>query len=374
MAIFTRYALTRKGQQLIAKAQADLTNIEFTEFVTGSGLWEADEDLEYASELKEPRQQFSFSDISIPSGNPSTVVVTVNISNENLTQLYYLNEAGIMARDPDEGTILYAILAAETEATYVPAYNGTGYSNIVQRINLEVANSSTVIINMDGAHVSAAEYTAFRNSVLQVIAGLAGGTEGQFLRKRSDLENEFGWANTPVVSRPLADFPEEGMADAVYIDTDSAEIYVWMFLTDTQQYGYFKLPLGSEASETLQAQITANRNNITSLQNRTSAVEGKLSVVTLTVPAANWEEGTDDGKTVYTQEITVSGMTATTDAGVWSNIIADTAAGIVAEKKAASLFFGKGIIEGLTGKIRLKCYERCPAADFGIKIQGVSAS
>ena len=370
MAIFTRYALTRKGQQLIAKAQADLTNIEFTGFVTGSGLWDEDEDLEYATALKEPRQELPFSDISIPSGNPSTVVVTVNITNENLTQLYYLNEAGIMARDPDEGTILYAILAAETEATYVPAYNGTGYSNIVQRINLEVANSSSVTINMDGAHVSAAEYTAFRNSVLQIIAGLSGGAEGQFLRKRSGLESEYGWADTPGVSRPLAEFPEVGMTDAVYIDTDSAEIYVWMLL-QSGEYGYFKLPLGSEASETLQRQITANKNNISTLQKKVSKLEEKFDQVTLTVSAADWTESSSGGVTVFTQEKTVANMTAETDAEVWANVIAMTAAGIVAEKKASSLFFGKGTAEGLEGKVRLTCYERKPAADFGLKIVGV---
>lgn len=370
MAIFTRYALTRKGQQLIAKAQADLTNIVFTGFVTGSGLWAEDEDLEYATALKEPRQQFPYSDISIPDGNPSTVVVTVNISNENLTQLYYLNEAGIMATDPDEGTILYAILAAESATTPVPAYNGIGLSNIVQRINLEVANSSSVTINMDGAHVSAAEYTAFRNNILQIVAGLSGGASGQYLRKYSQLENEFAWADTPVVARPLSRFPEEGMEDAVYIDTDSAEIYVWMLL-ETQEYGYFKLPLGSEASETLQAQITANRNNIATLQTKVSTLEGKFDEVAITVPTANWTESTSGGVTVYTQEITVTNMTANTDAEVWQNILANTAAGIVAEKKAASLFFGKGTAEGLAGKIRLTCYERKPAADFGLKIVGV---
>ncbi len=372
MAIFTRYALTRKGQQLIAKAQADLTNIEFTGFVTGSGLWAADEDLEYANALKEPRQQFAFSDISIPDGNPSTVVVTVNITNESLTELYYLNEAGIMAQDPDEGTILYAVLAAESQSTYVPAYNGVGYSNIVQRINLEVANSSSVTINMDGAHVSAAEYTAFRNSVLRIIAGLSGGSGGQYLKKSSSIENEYGWADTNVVSRSLADFPETGQADAIYVDTDSSEIYVWQLL-QSGEYGYFKLPLGSEASATLQQQITENKNAIAALKIRTENVEKKLSEVAVTARAASWTEGSSGGITIFTQEITVSDMTESTDAEVWQNIIAETAAGILAEKKAASLFFGKGYAEGMAGKIRLICCERCPQADFGLKIKGVSA-
>lgn len=172
MAVFTRYALTRKGQQLITKSQAGLSDIKFKEFATGAGLWTSDEDLESASELKEPKQKFPFSDIAIPDGNPSTVVLTVNITNEDLRELYYLNEAGIMAEDPDEGDILYAILASEAAITPVPAYNGTGHSNIALRINLEVANATSVTVNMDGAHVSAAEFTAFRKEVTDAVAAL----------------------------------------------------------------------------------------------------------------------------------------------------------------------------------------------------------
>ena len=370
MAIFTRYALTRKGQNLIAKAQADLTNIEFTAFITGSGLWDADEDLEYASSLKEPRQELPFSDISIPSGNPSTVVVTVNITNEGLTELYFLNEAGIMARDPDEGTILYAILASETESTYVPAYNGVGYSNIVQRINLEVANSSSVIINMDGAHVSAAEYTAFRNSVLQIIAGLSGGSKGQYLKRFSDIENEYGWTDTNVVSRPLENFPETGQEDAIYIDTDSSEIYVWQLL-QSGEYGYFKLPLGSEASETLQAQITANRNSISALATRMSAVEKAVNENVMTVWAVNWVQETRDGVEVFTNEIPVEGMTAETKINVYPVILATTIPNMELQKKAANLFSGRGFAETASGKIILTIPRKKPTVNFGLGFTGV---
>lgn len=373
MAIFTRYALTRKGQALIAKAQADLTNIELTAFETGSGQWAEDEDIEYATELKEPRQRCAFSDITIPAGNPSAVIVTVNITNEGLHELYYLREAAILATDPDEGEIVYAMLASDSEAIYVPAYNGMGLSNIVQRINLEVANSSAVTINMDGAHVSAAEYTEFRNSIQKILAGMAAGTGGQYLRKKSNEESDYSWADTPVVSRPREAFPETGQEDAVYIDTDSAEIYVWTLL-QSGDFGYFKLPLGSEASETLQVQITANKRNIEALQMKTTELEKEFKETSITVKAANWQQGESGGITTFTQEITVAGMTTSTNAAVWSSIISDTAAGIVAEKKAASLFFGKGVAEGLTGKVRLTVYERCPAADFGLKLQGVSAS
>lgn len=365
MAIFTRFALTRKGQELIAKAQAGRTSINFTKFGTGSGLWGADEDLEYAAELKQPRQEFSFSDISIPSGNSSTVVVTINITNEELTTLYYLNEAAIYANDPEVGEIVYAFLAAEEQNTYVPAYNGVGISNIVQRINLEVANANTVTINMDGAHVSAAEYTAFRNTVNSILAGLAGGSVGECLTKLSSEANDYGWESPPVVTKPYDEFPATGRKDSIYVDVDSSEIYIWTLYEGEMQY--FKLPLGAEASATLQAQITANRNNIT-------AIQAKLAETDITVPTANWAEGTaGDGTVKYSQTITVTNMTSSLDVEVWPRITADTGSGIVAEKKALSLFFGKGVATGQNGSVLLECYERKPAVDFGLTLKGVNS-
>ncbi len=373
MAIFTRYALTRKGQELIAKAQEGQTAIHFTRFGTGSGLWGADEDLEYATALKQPKQSFTFSDISIPAGNTSTVVLTVNISNEDQPTLYYLNEAAIYATDPDAGEILYACLAAEEQNTYVPAYNGIGTSNIVQRINLEVANASSVTINMDGAHVSAAEYTAFRNVVNNILAGLMDGSAGEYLTKLSDISNDYGWTSPPVVTKPLEEFPETGRPDSIYVDVDSAEIYIWTFYEGEMKY--FKLPLGAEASETLQRQITANRHGIEDLQEDVKDIQEMLAETDITVPTAAWQEGTAlDGTVKFSQTITVENMTDETDAEVWPRITATSGSGIVAEKKALALFFGKGVATGQNGSILLECYEKKPATNFGLTIKGVSST
>jgi hypothetical protein len=67
-------------------------------------------------------------------------------------------------------------------------------------------------------------------------------------------------------------------------------------------------------------------------------------------------------------------MTSSLDVEVWPRITADTGSGIVAEKKALSLFFGKGIATGQNGSVLLECYERKPAVDFGLTLKGVSSS
>lgn len=371
MAIFTRYALTRAGQALITKAQAEQATIHFTRAVTGSGLWGEDEDLEAAEALKEPKQSIAFSDISIPDGNPSAVVLTVNICNEEQTELYYLNELAIMAQDPQIGEIVYAIMASEIQAVYVPAYNGIGLSNIVQRINIEVANSSNVTINMDGAYVSAAEYTAWRLIVNRFLAGLSGGSAGNILMKGSDQEYDYRWEETNVIARPKNEFPETGQADAIYVDTDASEIYVWKLLQSGVP-GYWKLPLGAEASATLQEQITANANAIRALQTNVGDLQTKFREVSVTVKAASWTAGTaSDGTVEYTQTVTVAGMTASTKAVVWPALIATDGAALLAEKKAQALFFGFGKSEGRAGEVFLACYKKKPAVNFGLKFQGV---
>ena len=71
MSIFKKAILTRAGKALIAKTQAKRGITEFTKAVSGSGVWEMDEDLETADELREPVQEFNFSGIDIPDGNPA---------------------------------------------------------------------------------------------------------------------------------------------------------------------------------------------------------------------------------------------------------------------------------------------------------------
>ena len=117
--------------------------------------------------------------------------------------------------------------------------------------------------------------------------------------------------------------------------------------------GYFKLPLGAEASATLQEQITRNANNIASLVTRMLAVEKTVHETVVTVPVSGWTQGTQNGVTVFKNEITVSGMTANTKINVYPVTQATTIPNIEAEKKAANLFCGRGIADTAAGKIVL---------------------
>lgn len=352
MALFERHSLTNAGRSLIAKAQAGRTAINFTKAVSGAGLWAESEDIAAATQLKTPKQNFTFSDISIPPGNNSTVVLKVILSNVGLTELYYVTELGIYAQDPDDGEILYAILTSSHNMEYLPAENGMGTSAITVRLNIEVFNASSVTVVMAGAYVSADDFDVVRNIVNQINNAITGGNAGQILRKSANGNYQFGWSDETieVVTDSRNDFPEEGHGNAIYVDVDSSSIYIW------KNDAYFKLPLGAEAAETLQEQITALQN--------------KFYQTPITALASGWTQTTENGVNVYTQNINVTGMTENTMAKIWTRLLSNDASVILLEQKAQAVFTGHGKAYSQNGYVQLKCYSKCPDHDFGLIIEG----
>ncbi|MDO5391042.1 MAG: hypothetical protein Q4F24_08165 [Eubacteriales bacterium] len=366
MAIFTRWALTRAAKEMITKAQAGQTTISFTKARTGKGIWEPDEDLEYAEGIKLQMQEFEFSGIDIPDGNRAAMVLEVTMNNKGLSELYYVTEMGIFAKGSDGKEILYCILTSSRGTVYLPAENGIGLSAITERVNLEVADAANVTVETSGALVSATDFLYVRNFTEIIRKALSGGTEGQHIVKTGENEYQFAWETfVPVVTSSLDEFPETGKSNRLYIDVDSSELYVWL------NGIYFKLPLGAEASSTLQRQITENRKAIDNLKLRTEKVEKVFSYAAFTVRASEWIPHEESGITVYQCEIPVKGMTEDTWTSVWPHTTAETAEGIVAEQSAQAVFFGKGKAYADDGKLILKCYKKVPIYDFGIKLQGV---
>lgn len=374
MAIFQKWALTDQAKRLITKAQAEKCTIHFTRAGTGDGRWSAEENLRYAEDIKNLKQSFEFSSVDIPDGNPATVVLEIVINNRGLQEMYFLNEMGIYAEDPDDGEILYCIAATETQAVYVPADNGIGISVITERINLEVADSANVTINTTGAVVSAADFIALRTRSEALMRALAGGTGGQHLVKTSDPDYQVQWVTfAPVITRPVAQFPEYGQKDVLYVDPDSSELYIW---EDDEESGtgvYFKLPLGAEASQTLQAQITANKTAIAEVKSRTSKLESAaFAEMEIEIPADSWEAAQDGEIIVYTAETEIKGITEDTDITVWPGTLSRDTATAIIEMKAQSVFFAKGRAYADTDKIVLKCFSGAPASTLKLRLQGVS--
>lgn len=372
MALFTRGVLTKKGQALIAKSEATAAGITLTKAMTGAGVYTdtSVSALETTTDLLDPKQTFAISGMQTIDGNSGVLLVTILIHNRGLEELYILNELGIYAEDPDEGEILYCLLVSTDNQIYLPADNGTGgISAIREQVYLEVTNAESTVIDTTGAVIGRDEYAILYELVQTIAAGLQSGGSGQTLVKIGSDDYDYGWRDALTFTGSYADFPTVGQNGGIYVDTDTSEIYVWKLL-DTEEYGYFKLPLGSEASETLQRQITANRNAIIELQQTTTALVHAFDEVVITVPTAGWEASEEDDIAVYSQEIEVTGMTDEKEFDVLAFPQTTGAVNLEAEQKAIGIFFAHGNVEGDDGKIVLSCRKKKPAADFGIVIRG----
>ncbi len=372
MALFNRGVLTKKGQALIAKSETRGVGIELTRIQTGAGVYTdtSVSALENRTALIDPKQYFPISKAEAIEGNSGVVMITTLIHNRGLGELYMLNELGVMAEDPDEGEILYCLLVSIDNLVYLPADNGTGdVSTIREQIYVEVTNADQTIINTTGAVIGRDEYDILYTLVQEFVLGIRGGTAGQRLAKVSGTDFDYTWKDPTTFTRSRASFPEVGEVDSIYIDPDSSEIYVWKLLQDNTM-GYFKLPLGAEASETLQEQITANTNNIRSLQETTTDLEHQTDEVEITVPTAGWTTGEEDGIAVYSQSISVTGMTASKAFDVIPSPQSTGAANLEAEQKAIGIFFSHGTVEGGTNVINLSCRKKKPGANFGIAVRG----
>lgn len=166
MANFNSAVLTDKGINLLAKAQAGRTTIQFTKAATGNGSYTLGEKLNDRTALKEQKQQFLINSKSVI--NNSTLylrfIITNKQENGNLDVGYYVKEVGIFANDPDEGEILYAIATAVNEQwDYLPAYNNLIPSTITMEFYTEVHNASTVnIVAGAGNYVTQEEFEEFK--------------------------------------------------------------------------------------------------------------------------------------------------------------------------------------------------------------------
>lgn len=366
MSIFSRCTLTRMGRNLIAKTQLGRTSVNFSKARVGDGIWMADEELQEATAIKNPRREYAFSDIIIPDENPSNVTLQVVIHNRGQESLFYVTEMGIYAQDPDLGEILYAVLAADNQYIYLPEENGVGISQIVERVNLEVANATAVTINSTGAVVSAIDFLELRRLFNRIKNGLEGGVDGQILEKTSADDYAMKWKDKEqtVTTSPSEKFPKAGKENALYIDDESSEFYIW------KDEKYFKLPVGSEASATLQKQITENKKSIENMGIKVQEVEKKFTETNITIDAAGWVESEEDGVIVYTHESAVAGMTKKTKAQIWPRIISEIASQVIEEMNAISIFWGNGRSFSEDEKIVLKCYRRRPTHEFGITVIG----
>lgn len=144
MANYTGLVLTKKGRNLQAKAQSGVT-LNFTKVSIGDG--QHTQNLEDIESLLNPLQNLAITDIQVEY---EKCIIRTNVTNEGLTQGFYIKELGLFANDPDLGEILYAISLA-TESDFLPANGGTTAVNNEFEINVITGNVANITANISNA-------------------------------------------------------------------------------------------------------------------------------------------------------------------------------------------------------------------------------
>lgn len=150
MAQFDIPQVTRVGAALMAKILAGSGKIEFTYLTIGDAEYTAkqktDAALQERTALKNQRMSFPFSSVTIK--DETNVCLKAVVSNEKVTESFYITEMGIWAKDAsDESSspILYSIITASV-GDYLPVYNGSVPSTIEEIWYTTISNKAEITI------------------------------------------------------------------------------------------------------------------------------------------------------------------------------------------------------------------------------------
>ncbi|MDH5160328.1 hypothetical protein [Heyndrickxia oleronia] len=154
MAEYTGMALTKKGRMLQVKAESGVL-LKFTKVSIGDGE-HTGQNIDDLTSLISPKKDLGISGIQVDSSGYCRI--HTSITNEGLTEPFYVREIGLFAEDPDEGEILFGITFAK-EADFLPANGGTTGVNAEFEIIVVVGNAKeiTAVISNTG-YVSKEEF------------------------------------------------------------------------------------------------------------------------------------------------------------------------------------------------------------------------
>ena len=158
MAIYNKAIQTNAGRYLENRARNGEGSLEFTCIKVGSGLYVDNERqvLREATDLKETKQDFSFSGITLEEEKDYLSLESV-ITNNGLKEGYYLSELGIFARmaGATEESILYCISTVE-QPDFIPSETHGKYEIRLQSL-IKCYDAEKVIIQYNEKTYATAE-------------------------------------------------------------------------------------------------------------------------------------------------------------------------------------------------------------------------
>ena len=151
MSNFSGTILTNLGKQVIAQSLTG-KQFEITKVVLGDGIWNENTNPEELTSLISPKLTLPIAD---KEENGDTVRIRVLLTNEGVTEGFFIRELGVIAEDKTTGEeILYAVAYADP-ADYLPAGDSSTKVEAGFDIYVVVANSPNITVRVSDTIVLA---------------------------------------------------------------------------------------------------------------------------------------------------------------------------------------------------------------------------
>jgi hypothetical protein len=154
MSQFTKIVTTQAGQALVAKILSGTSpDTPFIKVQTSSEVYDYSE-LETLTALDNVEQETVVSQVIRESD--TTVRISASMDNALLATGYINNTMGIIANDPDDGSILFGVTIVDTtiignQASFIPAFDGHALSGMLFDFALAIGNSENVSMEVSSS-------------------------------------------------------------------------------------------------------------------------------------------------------------------------------------------------------------------------------
>lgn len=149
MSYFPGLKLTKLGEQLLAKAQGNLSEtITFTRAELGSGEITTDDEIRFLTSLKAKWKDVTISDIKRVGEDENQVQIELQFSNGDLEENKIFRELGLYAKSKNNTEVLFAYTNAKENYDYIPVTSDNPQSFIIN-ILIAITSNTKVDANID---------------------------------------------------------------------------------------------------------------------------------------------------------------------------------------------------------------------------------
>lgn len=152
MANYIGWVLTNDGKNLLSRAIANETKINFTKFKVGAGY--NPENDQRLTDLINPKAEYNVSSYNTKDDGVVEFIFVVSnrtIENESkINEAFKISEMGIFAEDDSGKEILYAYNKG-TDGDYLPVYTGKNAVDIVEKCIIVVDQAVELTIKVDNS-------------------------------------------------------------------------------------------------------------------------------------------------------------------------------------------------------------------------------